>query len=142
MPFRRRRLPPELEPAYEAFGVTARHVDLAQRAMLRCVPGSARSMALPLAVGTDTLRLALADARGTMPAWRHPAVEDAWNACAAAIDDTLARIDATVAVAAATTELEDALTAVSDLLEPLHAFVDAETAFNRFRGRGSRLPSP
>ena len=131
--FRRRRLPPELAPAYEAFGVTARHVDLAQRAMLRCVPGSARSMALPLAVGTDTLRLALADARGTMLGWRHPAVEEPWTACARAIDETLSRIDATVAVAAATAELEDALTAVSDLLEPLHAFVDAEAAFAALR---------
>lgn len=133
MLFRRRRLPAELEPAYRAFLVTARDVDLAQRAMLRCVPGSARSMALPLSVGAGTLRLALADARGTMPAWRHPAVEAAWVACDAAIDETLARVDRAVAIAAATTELEDALNAVSDLLEPLHAFVDAEAAFAALR---------
>ena len=133
MLFRRRRLPVELEPAYEAFRVTARDVDLAQRAMLRCVPGSARSMALPLQVGADTLRLARADARGTMPGWRHPAVAEVWNACAAAIDEILARIDRTVAIAAATTELEDALNAVTDLLEPLHAFVDAEAAFAALR---------
>jgi hypothetical protein len=131
--FRRRRLPPELEPAYAAFELSARHVDLAQRAMLRCVPGSARSMALPLEVGAGTLRLALADARAAMPAWRHPAVAGAWAACAAAIEETLARVEPAVAAAAATAELEDALDAVSDLLEPLHAFVDAEAAFAALR---------
>lgn len=116
-------------PVHEAFLACAAHVDLAQRAMIRCVPSSARSLALPLDVGAETLRLALADARAAMPAWRHPAVEDAWNACAAALDETLAGVDAAVARAAGTAELEVALTAVQDLLDPLHAFVDAEEAF-------------
>lgn len=130
---RRRALPASLVPVHEAFLACAAHVDLAQRAMIRCVPSSARSLALPLDVGAETLRLALADARAAMPGWRHEAVDDAWQACHAAIDETLAGVDAAVARAAGTAELEVALTAVQDLLDPLHAFVDAEEAFNALR---------
>ena len=86
-------------------------------------------MALPLEVGAQTVRIALADATAAMPAWRHPAVERHWLACRAALDETLAGLDAAVATAAGTVELEVALTAVQDLLDPLHAFVDAEEAF-------------
>jgi hypothetical protein len=71
MLFRRRRvLPPELEAFGAAFAECAAHVDLAQRAMLRCVPSSARSVALPLEVGAQTVRLALVDARAALPGWR------------------------------------------------------------------------
>jgi hypothetical protein len=90
-------------------------------------------MALPLAVGAETLRVSLGEARPLMPLWRHPAVEAAWLACDAALDETLAGVDRAVEVAAATVELEVALTAVQDLLDPLHAFVDAEAAFNALR---------
>jgi hypothetical protein len=120
-------------PAYDAFLRCAAHVDLAQRAMIRCVPSSARSAALPLPVGAETLRLALADAAAAMDAWRVPEAEAEWHACRAALDATLAGVDRAVAVAAATDELEVALTAVQDLLDPLHAFVDAERALSRLR---------
>jgi hypothetical protein len=132
--FRRRRpLPPALVPAHEAFLACAAHVDLAQRAMIRCVPSSPRSAALPLAVGAETLRVSLAAAREAMPGWRRPALDPVWTACSTALDETLANVDAAVARAAATDELEVALTAVQDLLDPLHAFVDAEAAFNALR---------
>jgi hypothetical protein len=130
---RRRAIPPGLVPAYEAFLRCAEHVDLGQRAMLRCVPSSARSLAIPLDVGAETLRFVLADARAAMDAWRHPAVEASWQACQAALDETLARVDRAVEVARGTVELEVALAAVQDLLDPLHAFVDAEEAFSRLR---------
>ena len=130
---RRRALPADVAPAYEAFLACAAHVDLAQRAMIRCVPSSPRATPLPLAVGAETLRVALRDAREAMPAWRHPRVEAAWEACGKALDETLAGVDRCVAVAGATRELEVALTAVQDLLDPLHAFVEAEEAFGRLR---------
>lgn len=132
---RRRSLPAELVPVHEAFERCAAHVDLAQRAMIRCVPSSPRSLALPLQVGAQTVRAALADARAEMPAWRHQELEPHWLACAAALDATLVGLDAAIETAQATTELEVALTAVHDLLEPLHAFVDAEEAFGRLKRR-------
>jgi hypothetical protein len=135
---RRRALPLELQPAYDAFARCAAHVDLAQRAMIRCVPSSARSMAIPPDIGAETLRLALADAAAEMPAWRHAAVESHWQQCAAALDETLAGVDRALAVVKSTVELENALTAVQDLLDPLHAFVDAEQAWGALRVRGGR----
>jgi len=136
-PLRRRRvLPAELVPARKAFERCAAHVDLAQRAMIRCVPSSPRSLALPVEVGAQTVRTALGDARAALPAWRHPALEEHWQRCAAAVDATLAGLDAATVTVRATTELEVALTAVQDLLDPLHAFVDAEEAFGRLRRRG------
>ena len=128
-------LPAELHSSYDAFVVCAEQVDLAQRAMIRCVPSSPRSAALPLEVGADTVRVALADAARLMPGWRHPSVEASWIACTAALDETLAGVDAAVARAAATAELEVALTAVQELLDPLHAFVDAEDRFTELRVR-------
>jgi hypothetical protein len=134
---RARRLPPGLVGVHEAFERCAEQVDLAQRAMLRCVPSSARSVALPLEVWAQTVRLALSDARALMPEWRHPEVERHWAACEAAIAATLAGVDRAVATATGTTELEVALTAVQDLLEPLHAFVDTAEYFAALRVRAA-----
>jgi hypothetical protein len=132
--FRRRRsLPEALVPVHGAFLACAAHVDLAQRAMIRCVPSSPRSAALPLEVGAETLRVSLRAAGLAMAGWRHPSVEEAWLACRDALAEALAGVDAAVARAAATVELEVALTAVQDLLDPLHAFVDAEAAFAALR---------
>ncbi len=131
--FRRRTLPPGLISVYEAFHACAEHVDLAQRAMLRCVPSSARSLALPLEVGADTVRLALANAGALMPEWRHSLLEEQWRNCEMALEETISTLDTFVARAAATEELEIALTAVADLLLPLEAFVDAERHFARMK---------
>ena len=127
MPLRRRRDPPaELVEAAAAFARCADHVDLGQRALIRCVPSSPRATPLPLDVGAETLRLSLAAAAREMPGWRHPDLEDDWLRCAAALDETLAGLDDALATAASTRELEVALTAVQEVLDPLHAFVDAE----------------
>jgi hypothetical protein len=139
MPLRRRReLPPELATAYAAFRSCAAHVDLGQRAIIRCVPSSPRAVPLPLDVGAETLQLALSDAATGMAAWRRPELEGEWQACADGLAATRAGVEATVAVLRSTDELERALTAVQDLLDPLHAFVDAEAAFVRLRQPGVR----
>lgn len=128
-------LPPELVAVHAAFARCAAQVDLAQRAMIRCVPSSARSLALPADVGAQTLELALAEAAAGMADWRQPAVEEHWLACTAALRATLDGLDRAVSIMKATPELEIALTAVQDLLDPLHAFVDAEQAFDRLKQR-------
>jgi hypothetical protein len=139
LPFTRRRvLPAELVPIHEAFERCVAHVDLAQRAMIRCVPSSPRSLALPLEVGAQTVRTAVAEVRAGMASWRHPAVEEHWAACDAALDATMAGLAAAIETAGGTSELEVALTAVQDLLDPLHAFVDAEEAFGRLKRRPYR----
>lgn len=132
---RSRQLPPGLVGVHRAFEACAEQVDLAQRAMLKCVPSSARSMALPLEVGAQTVSIALVDARALMPAWRHESVEKCWEACGSAIDQTLDGLAEAVATAGSTKELEVALTAVQDLLDPLHAFVDAAEYFDSLKVR-------
>lgn len=92
-------------------------------------------MALPLAVGAQTVRIALADADAQMPSWRHNAVELQWTACGAALQATLSGLDRAVETAGSTVELEVALTAVAELLDPLHAFVDAAERFDALRVR-------
>jgi hypothetical protein len=133
---RPRALPADLVRVHEAFARCAEQVDLAQRAMIRCVPSSSRSMALPLEVGAQTVRLALGEADALMPPWRHPAVETHWSACSAALAQTLSALDDAIVTASATAELEVALTAVQDLLDPLHAFVDTAEAFEAMKTRG------
>lgn len=128
-------LPAELAAAYDAFQRCAGHINLAQRAMIRCVPSSPRSTPLPLDAGAQTLRISLADARRDLAGWRRPEVEDVWLACAAALEETLISADAAIERAATTRELEVALAAVSDLLDPLHAFVDAQARFASLRRR-------
>jgi len=130
---RRRVLPTDLVPVVAAFARCAEQVDLAQRAMVRCVPSSPRATPLPLPVGAETLRASLAVASKEMAGWRHPSLEDVWQRCAAALDETVAGAAAAVARASSTRELEVALTAVQDLLDPLHAFVDAETQLTALR---------
>lgn len=93
-------------------------------------------MALPLAVGAQTVRISLREAALLMPGWRHESLERWWLACGMALEETLAGLDDAVTVAAATDELEIALTAVQDLLDPLHAFVDAAERFDTLRVRG------
>ncbi|MFN2625807.1 MAG: hypothetical protein ABR520_06965 [Mycobacteriales bacterium] len=90
------------------------------------MPSSPRVAALPARVGVETLRVALADATAELPAWRHPLVEAAWQRCAAALEETLARAEPALATLQRTRELETALTAVQDLLAPLEAFIEAE----------------
>jgi hypothetical protein len=139
MPLRRRRaLPPELAVTFEAFRRCAEHVDLGQRAVIRCVPSSARAAPLPLDVGAETLRTSLAEAARLLPEWRHPAVDEVWRRCEQALADTTPVIDLTVASLRSTTELEVALTAVQNLLDPLHAFVDAERTFAALRQKQPR----
>jgi hypothetical protein len=94
-------------------------------------------MALPLGVGAQTVRIALADAQALMPYWRHEVIEGCWAACEAAIAETLGGLDHAVGTAAATVELEVALTAVQDLLDPLHAFVEAAERFEKLKVRGA-----
>lgn len=103
--------------------------------MIRCVPSSARATPLPLPVGAQTLAMSLDEARAEMPGWRHPAVAEIWTECSAALDVTSQAVGRAVELASGTRELEVALTAVQDLLDPLHAFVDAQACFAALRRR-------
>ena len=68
-----------------------------------------------------------------LDAWRDEAVAVQWEACAAAVAESLAAIPQAHRVATRSTELEELLDAVSAVVEPLDAWHDAERAWLRLR---------
>ena len=85
----------------------------------------------PIAVGTDAVRRAIADAREWMPRWRLDELEHEWADCVAALDETDEALVELDQVAATTDELEELLESVQDVIEPLDKFADAEREWRR-----------
>lgn len=131
---RRKRIPPQLEPAWEAFQVQAERVEQARSALLSCLP-IGRIDPAPVPVGLDLLRDELTAITSELGDWRHDLVADHWAACSSAIHQALAALPDAHRVAATSTELEDLLGAVSAVIEPLDAWHDAERAWLALRVR-------
>jgi hypothetical protein len=125
---RRKRMPVELEPAFQAFGVQAERIEQARSALLSCLPVG-RVDPVPVPVGLDLLRDELTAVSGELNVWHHGVIADHWAACADAIRQALAALPKAYHVAASSTELEELLGAVSDVVEPLDAWHDAERAW-------------
>lgn len=132
---RRKSMPPELHPAWDAFLAQAQRVEAARQALLGCLPVG-RIDPAPVPVGLDLLRDELTAVAGVLGHWRAPAVEAPWQACRIAVAESLEAIPGARAVAAATGELEEMLDAVGGVVEPLDAWHDAELAWLRQRRRG------
>ncbi len=131
---RRKRMPVEFEPAWEAFRVQAERVEQARSALLSCLPVG-RVDPAPVPVGLDLLRDELAAVAGELDAWRHDVIADHWAACASAILQALTALPDAHRVATSSTELEELLGAVGDVVEPLDAWHDAERAWLALRVR-------
>jgi hypothetical protein len=129
--FRRKPdLPEDLHAAWWSFLDCAEVIEGGRRVLLGTLP-TGRVEPAPIAVGTDAVRRAIADARGWMPAWELDAVADDWTACVEALDEAAGALDELDEVAASTRELEELLEAVQDVVAPLDAFADAERAWRR-----------
>lgn len=131
---RRKRIPAELEPAWEAFRAQAERVEQARTALLSCLPVG-RVDPAPVPVGLDLLRDELDAVCGELDAWRHDVIADHWAACSSAILQSLAALPTANRVATGSTELEELLGAVGDVIEPLDAWHDAERAWLALRVR-------
>ena len=132
---RRKTMPPDLLPAWEAFQADAHRVADARRVVLSCLPVG-RVEPAPIAVGLDVLADELSEVAASLAAWRIDEVETHWVACRSSIDEAGAAIPAAKQVAATTSELEELLTAVSDVVEPLgDAFSAAERQWRSLRRR-------
>jgi hypothetical protein len=129
---RRKSIPAELEPAWEAFQAQATRVAQARRALLACLPVG-RVAPAPVAVGLDLLRDELSGVAAELDAWNVGEVAPAWKACRDAVIESLAAVPRAHEVSASTTELEDLLGAVSDVVEPLDAWGAAERAWRALR---------
>lgn len=131
---RRKSIPPELLPAWEAFQAQAERIEAARQALLGCLPVG-RIDPAPVPVGLDLLRDEVTAVAGELHTWRTPVMEDAWQACRAAIDEALDAIPDARAVSATTGELEEMLDAVGGVVEPLDVWHEAEVAWLRQRRR-------
>ena len=132
---RRKTMPADLQPAWEAFSAQAERVQTARRVVLSCLPVG-RVEPAPVAVGLDLLADEITAVAGDLSAWSVPEVERQWQRCRDAIAEALAAIPKAKEVAASTGELEELLGAVSDVLEPLgDAFGEAERHWLSLRRR-------
>lgn len=131
---RRKRIPAELEPAFQAFRAQAERVEQARSALLSCLPVG-RVDPAPVPVGLDLLRDELTAVDGELDAWHRDVIADHWAACSEAILQALAALPNAYRVAASSTELDDLLSAVGDAVEPLDAWHDAERAWLALRVR-------
>jgi hypothetical protein len=127
--FRRRRLPPELEPARDAFDQVLAEVEPAKAALADCMP-TTRLPGRPLPDALTDYEGHLERARELMPAWRRPEIETEWLACDAGVADALALARRLREEAPDLGGFEGLLGTVESLMDPLDPF---EAASDRFR---------
>jgi hypothetical protein len=132
--FKRKQMPPELAPAWEAFQAQAERIEKARQALLSCLPVG-RVEPAPIAVGLDLLRDELAAVEPDLGAWRVAQVETRWQECRQAFTEAREAIPEALEVAATSGELEELLDAVGDVVAPLDAWHDAERHWLRLRVR-------
>ena len=133
-PLRRRRLPEELRPAFDAFAGVVEHVELAKASLTGSMP-TTRFAGRPLAETLSEFEDELAAAADEMAAWRAPAIEPAWAAAARGLTEARARAERLRREAPELGGFEGLLGAISDLLAPLDAFADARDAWSSLRVR-------
>ena len=127
---RRPDLPPDRADAWWAFLDSAELLEGGRRTLLGALP-TGRVEPVPIAVGTQALRRAIADVRAWLTRWDVPEVTGEHAACVAALDEADRRLDALERTAADTDELDHVLDEVRHLMDRLDAFADAEAAFRR-----------
>lgn len=127
----RRRQPwhPQIEQIREAFSPVALHIDRAQRALLAAVP-KPRDDGAPLAQALATFSKELAGARAAMDSWRHPATEELWKGCMAALDQAAAAGES-LRLGTHPATFEALNEAVGVVLHPLEEFADTDRALRR-----------
>ena len=132
---RRKVLPAEIRPAWEAFSTQAHRVQQAREALLSCLPVGRGSQRAPVQVGIELMRDELDAVRPEMASWRVEAVEEAWQDCVGATDRARARVDRALAVADTTDEIHDLYHEVAAIVQPLEAWADAEERWHQLRQR-------
>jgi hypothetical protein len=134
---RRRRLPPDLREAFDAFWDVAASVDRGTSALTQSVP-STRFGGRPLVDTLAEFEEALTEAAARMPAWHRPEVEDAWSRADAGLRLARRRAERLRTEAPDPGGFEGLIGLIGDLLAPLEAVGAAADAFGRLRVRPGR----
>jgi hypothetical protein len=130
--FRRKRLPPALEPAHAAFLATVEPLERGKAALTESVPGT-RLPGRPLADTLSEFEEGLHEADRGMPAWRVPELEREWLAADEAIRTCLGLCERLRLEAQMPGGFEALIATIGDLMAPLEAFEGAERRFRDLR---------
>lgn len=136
--FRRRRLPPELAPRFEAFQAVVERVERGKAVLTEAVP-STRFAGRALPDVLVEFEQELREAEAGMASWRCAPVEKAWTVSQAGMASSLALAERVRLEAPDPGGFEGLIGLIGDLLAPLEAFEDAAQAFTQLR---TRVPSP
>ena len=131
---RRRRLPPDLQPAFDAFAGVMACVERGSGALTESVP-STRFGGRALADTLLEFEEALDEAAAGMAAWRRPEVEEAWTRADAGLRTARHRAELVRTEAPDPGGFEGLIGLIGDLLAPLEVFAAAAEAFASLRVR-------
>jgi hypothetical protein len=131
---KRKRLPPDLIEAFEAFSEVLAQVEPAKAALTEVVP-TTRLPGTPLPDAVQTFEAGLRAAVLLMPGWRTPQTQDAWAACMTGLQVSLERARRLREDAPDLGGFEGLLWAVDQLLAPLEGFHGAVEVFRSLRTR-------
>jgi hypothetical protein len=132
MILRRRRLPPALAPAFDAFVDVVGEVERGKAALTASIP-STRFTGRPLLETLLEFEEALGRAQAGMQRWRRPEVEEAWRSADSALRQARAMASRLRAEGPDPGGFEGLIGVIGDLLALLDPFVDAREAFRRLR---------
>jgi hypothetical protein len=132
MILRRRRLPAELKPAFDAFAEVVGHVERAKAALTESVP-STRFAGRPLVDALFEFEQELAAAAAGMASWRRPDVEGVWRRALEGLGAARRRAERLRLDAPDPGGFEGLIGLIGDLLVPLEVFGDARAAFASLR---------
>jgi hypothetical protein len=138
--FRRKRLPAELAPAFDAFRRLLDEIEPAKAGLTDIVPGS-RLPGRPVGDALGEFVASVDRASALMSAWRRPELETVWSACADGLAEARADAAALLAEATEAAGFGDLLGIVERLLDRLEPFVDAEARFEDLRRRPPSVPA-
>ena len=124
----RKRLPPELAPASEAFHAVVADLEPAKAALTEALP-TTRAPGRPLPEALGAFEAGLVRARAGMPAWRTPELDARWIACDRGLEAALEHVRRVRRDGVEPAGFEALLWLIEDLLDPLDPFADAERAF-------------
>ena len=127
MRLRRRRLPPDVQPAFDAFVEVVDHVERGKAALTESVP-STRFAGRPLADSLLEFEDELRAAADGMAGWRRPEIGAAWEAADAGLRSSRERAERLRTEAPELGGFEGLIGLIGDLLAPLDAFGDARDA--------------
>ena len=132
--FRRRTLPPELEPSAAAFRRVLDELEPAKEGLAEALPTN-RLPGRPLVDALSSFETALERAVPLMPAWRRPEVEDAWQRCDDGLVVARERAARLRIEAPELGGFEALLGTIQSLIDPLDPFEDAAFRFRALRAR-------